>query len=276
MANRLSPPRAEDSARYEARMTLIEHLDELRSRIFKVLIALIAAAAVSFYFNRELLELMLEPSGLENLKFTAPAEGFFTSVKLSLWAAFVLTVPVILYQGWAFAAPAVGELGRVFTYITIALASSLFLAGVAFGYLVTLPVAMDFLLSWNEESFEEIITGNYYLSFATRLLIAFGIAFELPAATYVGARMGLIDAPMLRQYRKHALVVIAIGSAMLTPPDPFSMLLMMVPLVGLYEASIFIARLVNPVSASSELEVVDDPEDEDGYRDRDDREDRDL
>lgn len=257
-------------------MTLIEHLDELRSRIFKVLIALIAAAAVSFYFNRELLELMLEPSGLENLKFTAPAEGFFTSVKLSLWAAFVLTVPVILYQGWAFAAPAVGELGRVFTYITIALASSLFLAGVAFGYLVTLPVAMDFLLSWNEESFEEIITGNYYLSFATRLLIAFGIAFELPAATYVGARMGLIDAPMLRQYRKHALVVIAIGSAMLTPPDPFSMLLMMVPLVGLYEASIFIARLVNPVSASSELEVVDDPEDEDGYRDRDDREDRDL
>lgn len=256
MANRLSPPRAENSTRYEAQMTLIEHLDELRVRIFKVLVAFIAAAAVSFYFNQELLDLMLEPSGLQNLKFTAPAEGFFTSVKLSLWAAFVLTVPVILYQGWSFVAPAVGDLGRVFTYITIALASSLFLAGVAFGYLITLPVAMDFLLSWNEGSFEEIITGNYYLSFSTKLLLAFGIAFELPAATYVGARMELIDAPMLRTYRRHALVVVAIASAMLTPPDPLSMILMMIPLVGLYEVSIFIARAVNPVSERP------DPDDE--------------
>lgn len=272
MANRLSPPRAENenSARYEARMTLIEHLDELRVRIFKVLVAFILAAIVCGYFYSPILNLLLEPSSLEELQFTAPAEAFFTTVKLALWAAFVLTVPVLLYQGWAFAAPAVGDVGRVVTYIIIALASSLFLAGVVFGYLVVLPVAMDFLLNWNEGLFNPLITGKEYLSFSTRLLLAFGIAFEMPAATYVGAKLELIDAPMLRTYRKHCLVVIAIASAMLTPPDPLSMILMMIPLFGLYELSIFIARFVNPVSASSEPDLPDDP-DENGYRERDDR-----
>ncbi len=276
MANRLSPPRTEEQTRYEARMTIIDHLGELRSRIFKVLVVFIAAAAVAFYFNQELLRLMLEPSGLDELNFTAPAESFFTSVKLSLWAAFVLTVPVILYQGWAFVMPAVGDVGRVFTYITIALASSLFLAGVFFGYSLTLPVAMNFLLNWNGELFNSIITGNQYLSFATRLLLAFGIAFELPAATYVGARLELIDAQMLRKYRRHSLVVIAIASAMLTPPDPFSMLLMMVPLLTLYEGSVLIARYVNPVSESEDEsmlgEYLDDEnlEDEENGRREDD------
>ena len=274
MANRLSPPRTEEQTRYEARMTIIDHLGELRSRIFKVLVAFVAAAAVAFYFNEELLRLMIEPSGLGELNFTAPAESFFTSVKLSLWAAFVLTVPIILYQAWAFVVPAVGDVGRAFTYITIALASSLFLAGVFFGYTLTLPVAMNFLLNWNGELFNSIITGNQYLSFATRLLLAFGIAFELPAATYVGARLELIDAQMLRKYRRHSLVVIAIASAMLTPPDPFSMLLMMVPLVTLYEGSVLIARYVNPVSESEEESMLgeyldDDLDGENGRREDD-------
>lgn len=274
MANRLSPPQAEteERARYEARMTLIEHLDELRVRIFKVLVAFILAAIVCGYFYNPILDLLLEPApSLDgNLNFTAPAEAFFTTVKLALWAAFVLTVPVLLYQGWAFAAPAVGDVGRVVTYIIIALASSLFLAGVVFGYLVVLPVAMDFLLNWGGGRFNPLITGREYLSFSTRLLLAFGVAFEMPAATYVGAKLGLIDAPMLRKYRRHSLVIIAIASAMLTPPDPFSMVLMMIPLFGLYELSILIARLVNPVSAASELDLPDDP-DENGYRERDDR-----
>lgn len=274
MANRLSPPRTEEQTRYEARMTILDHLGELRSRLFKVLVAFIAAAAVAFYFNQELLRLMLEPSGLDSLNFTAPAESFFTSVKLSLWAAFVLTVPVILYQAWAFVVPAVGDVGRVFTYITIALASSLFLAGVFFGYTLTLPVAMNFLLNWNGELFDDLITGNQYLSFATRLLLAFGIAFELPAATYVGARLELIDAGMLRKYRRHALVVIAIASAMLTPPDPFSMLLMMLPLLTLYEGSVLIARYVNPVTEAGDESIIeeyldDEHPDENGSREED-------
>lgn len=274
MANRLSPPRTEEQTRYEARMTILDHLGELRSRLFKVLIAFVAAAAVAFYFNEELLRIMIEPSGLGELNFTAPAESFFTSVKLALWAAFVLTVPVILYQAWSFVMPAVGDVGRVFTYITIALASSLFLAGVFFGYTLTLPVAMNFLLNWNGELFNSIITGNQYLSFATRLLLAFGIAFELPAATYVGARLELIDAQMLRKYRRHSLVIIAIASAMLTPPDPFSMLLMMVPLLTLYEGSVLIARYVNPVTESEDESVLGEYlDDEDDHHENGRRED---
>lgn len=273
MASRLrSPLRPSD----EARMTLIEHLDELRSRIIKVGIAFVLAAVVAWIFRVRIYNALLEPSGLEQLQFTSLTAPFLTDVKLTLYSAMVLTIPVILYQGWAFVAPAVGEVGRIFTYTLITLASALFLAGIAFGYYLVLPVATNFLLGWGGDRFEEIITADNYLSFATRFLLAFGIGFEMPAATFVGARLGLISAPMLRRYRKHAVVVNTILAAILTPADVFSMLLLALPLILLYEVSILIARYVNPVSEEDELEPLDDEyydddaheAHENGYEDR--------
>ncbi|MDP8948769.1 MAG: twin-arginine translocase subunit TatC [Actinomycetota bacterium] len=248
MAGRLRLP---SRPRDEARMTLIEHLGELRSRIIKVGVAFFAVAIVAWFFRARIFEFLLAPAPVlkGQLNFTAPTEPLITDVKLTLYTAFLFTVPVLLYQAWAFVAPAVGEVGRAFTYVLIALSSSLFLAGVAFGYFVVLPIGIDFLLGWGADRYEQIIISERYLAFVTRFLLAFGIVFEFPAATYVGARLELIDAPFLRRYRRHAIVINTVLAAALTPgQDPFSMILMAIPMILMYELSIMIARYVNPVS----------------------------
>ena len=248
MARRLRLP---TRPRDEARMTLIEHLDELRSRIIKVAIAFFIVAVVAWFFRAQIYDWLLAPSGLKNLKYTAVTAPFITDIKLSLYAAFLLTLPVIIYQVWAFVAPAVGEVGRAFTYILIAMSSSLFLIGVAFGYYAVLPVGLEFLLNYATDRYEQIITADTYLAFVTRFLLAFGVVFELPAATYVGTKLGLINARLLRKYRRHAIVVNAVLAAALTPgQDPFSMILMMVPMVLMYEVSILIARFAKPFGYS--------------------------
>src|SRR5215210_8563698 len=263
MAGRLRLPSRQ---RDEARMTLIEHLDELRSRIIKVGVAFVLAATVAWFFREQVFELLLEPAGnrLEGrLYVTSVAEQFINDLKLALYVAFVVTIPIFLYQAWAFVAPAVGELGRAFTYILITLASSLFIAGIAFGYFLVLPVGVQFLLGWAPDRYETIITPTNYLAFVTRFLLACGIVFELPAATYVGAKLELIDASLLKRYRRHAIVANTILAAAITPsPDPFSMLLLAVPLIGMYELSILIARYVNPTTEVTAHELTRDDEDE--------------
>ena len=275
MAGRLRLP---TRPRDEARMTLIEHLEELRSRIIKVGVIFVVVAVVSWFFRAQIYDWLLEPSGLKNLKFTAVTSPLITDVKLALYAAFLLTLPVLIYQVWAFVAPAVGEVGRAFAYVLIALSSSLFLAGVAFGYWVVLPYGLEFLLNYAPDRYEQIITADTYLAFVTRFLLAFGIVFELPAATLVGAQLGLITAPFLRRYRRHAIVVNAILAAALTPgQDPFSMILMAVPMVFMYELSILIARFVNPVAPEEPLPVRSEEYENDGAGDEEnDEEERDL
>ncbi len=262
MAGRLRLP---TRPRDELRMTLIEHLGEFRNRIIKVGIVFVLASIIGWFFRIQVFDLLLEPAGgkIEELAVTAVAEQLVTDMKMALYVGFVLTIPVLLYQGWAFVAPAVGEMGRVTTYIIIGLASSLFLAGIAFGYFFVLPVGLQFLLNWGPERFQLMITPTYYLAFVTRFLLAAGIVFELPAATYVAAKLGLVDAPLLKKYRRHAIVANTVLAAALTPsPDPFSMVLLAVPMIALYELSIVIARYVNPVSEVTVRELGDDDDDD--------------
>jgi sec-independent protein translocase protein TatC len=272
MAGRLRLP---TRPRDEARMSLIEHLDELRSRIIKVGVAFVLAATVAWFFREQVFELLLEPAGnrLEGkLYVTSVAEQFINDLKLALYVAFVVTIPIFLYQAWAFVAPAVGEMGRAFTYILITLASSLFIAGIAFGYYFVLPVGVQFLLGWAPDRYETIITPTNYLAFVTRFLLACGIVFELPAATYVGAKLELIDASLLKRYRRHAIVANTILAAALTPtPDPFSMILLAVPMILMYELSIVIARYVNPTPEVALHELATDEEDyeDEDYEDED-------
>ena len=267
MAGRLRTPL---SPRDEARMTLIEHLGELRTRIIKVAAIFVLAAIVMWFFRKPLFYALLAPAGDrfqgQSLYVTAVGEQFVSDMKLALWAAFVLSIPVLLYQAWAFVAPAVGDMGRVTTYILITLASSLFLAGIAFGYFFVLPAGLNFLLGWDTERYETIITPSFYLAFTTRFLLGCGIVFELPAATYVGAKLELIDANLLKKYRKHAVVGNTILAAAITPsPDPFTMVMLAVPLIIMYELSIVIARYVNPtteVTAHNLARTDEDDEEE--------------
>src|ERR671912_2875963 len=266
MAGRLRLPSRPRGPRDEARMTLIEHLGELRSRIIKVGVAFLAVAFVAWFFRPEIFNFLLAPapSLKGELNVTAPTEALITDVKLTLYTAFLFTIPVLLYQAWAFVAPAVGDVGRAFTYILIALASSLFLAGVVFGYYVVLPIGLKFLFAYGGDRYSEIISGEKYLPFVTRFLLAFGIVFEFPAATYVGAKLELVDAPLLKKYRKHAIVLNTVLAAALTPgQDPFSMVLMAVPMIVMYELSIIIARYVNPTTEVTAHELARNSEEDD-------------
>ena len=276
MSGRLRLP---TRTRDEARMTLIEHLEEFRSRIFRVGIAFVVVAVAAAFFVEEIFYWLLEPSGLSDLNFMGPAQALLTDIKLVLFSAFLLTLPILIYQAWMFVAPAVGEMGRVTTYIVVTLSSALFLVGVAFGYYIVLPIGLQFLLGYAPDRYNEVITADFYLPFVTRFLLAFGIVFELPAAAYVGAKLGLVTAPLLRRFRRHALVVNAILAAALTPgQDPFSMILMAVPMVLMYEASILIARFVNPMiphEEALEASPLSDrlPDEDDGDEDRADERD---
>lgn len=253
----------------DARMTLIEHLDELRSRIIKVGVFFVVASTVAWFFRAQIFDLLLAPAGSilhGSLNVTSVTEQLFTDMKLSLYVGFVLTIPILLYQLWAFIAPAVGDLGRAFTYTIISMASALFLAGVAFGYFVVLPVGTHVLLTWAPDRYHLIITSQSYLPFVTRFLLAFGVVFELPAATYVAAKLELVNAPLLRRYRKHAIVVNTILAAALTPgQDPYSMMLMAVPMLAMYELSVLIARFVNPVSPQTLPDTTSDNEEYEEY-----------
>src|ERR671920_1278132 len=271
MAGRLRLPSRPRGPRDDMRMTLIEHLDELRSRIIKVGAIFILAAIGAWFFRVDIFNLLLEPAQGQlkgQLYVTSVAEQFVSDMKLALYVAFVLTIPVLLYQVWAFVAPAVGDLGRVFTYILITLASSLFIAGIVFGYIFVVPVGVQFLLGWAPSRYDTIITPTNYMAFVTRFLLACGIVFELPAATYVGAKLELIDASLLKRYRRHAIVANTILAAALTPtPDPFSMILLAIPMIFMYELSIVIARYVNPTPEVAVHELAANEAEDDDYDD---------
>ncbi|MGH3146330.1 MAG: twin-arginine translocase subunit TatC [Rubrobacter sp.] len=269
-------------------MTLIEHLDELRSRIIKVGVAFVVVAIAAWVFRNRLLDWLLRPSGasIDKLTALAPTEQLMTQLKLCLYVGLMLTIPWLIYQAWAFVAPAVGDTGRAFTYVLTSMSSVLFLAGAAFGYYVVLPIGLGILLDWDTVHFKTEITSQSYLAFITRSMLAFGIVFELPAIAYVGAKLGLIDAPLLKRYRRHAIVANFLVAAAITPgQDVVSMLLMAVPMVLLYELSVVIARHVNPVTeveaheiARREHESADDHEngEDEHLHDKDEEPERDA
>jgi sec-independent protein translocase protein TatC len=273
MASRLRIPLR---ARDDASMPLLEHLDELRTRIFKVGIVFILASIVAWFFRVQVFNFLMAPSedvlGY-TLQFTNVTSPILTDLKLALYTGLMVSLPVLFYQAWAFVAPAVGEMGRLFTYTLIGLASSLFVGGVAFAYFGVLNITLDFLIGWGGDRYEQIITADAYLSFITRFLLAFGVAFEVPAATFVGAKLGLVDAAFMRKYRRHAIMVNAVVAAMITPAEPTSMIALALPLILLYEVSILIAAKVNPASGITEPANLDEDDkyDEEEYADEDDR-----
>lgn len=279
MAGRLRIPSRPRGPRDEMRMTLVEHLGEFRSRIIKVAVAFFAVSIVAWFFRERIFVWLLAPAGdalSGELNTFGVTEALLTDMKLALYVGFMLTIPILLYQVWAFVAPAVGDLGRAFTYAIITLASALFLAGVVFGYFVILPVGTQFLLTWASDRYNNITKAQDYLSFVTRSLLASGVIFELPAATYVAAKLELVDAPLLKRYRRHAIVAnFVLAAALTASPDPFSMILMAFPMIALYEVSIVIARYVNPVPEVAVHRREPDDTDEDEDRE-DDAVERDL
>jgi sec-independent protein translocase protein TatC len=239
------------AAESEGRMPLTAHLDELRTRLIRALLAIAAGFGLCYAFAEPLVAFVIHP--LAALRpdqalviGTGITEAFFTKLKVSFIGGIFIASPVIFYQAWRFVAPGLYETERRVAVPFAAAASFFFVAGAAFCYWMVFPVAFDFFL----QEFTSIgvapqIRISEYLSFATRMLLGFGVTFELPVASFFLARVGLITHRTLITQARYAVVAIFIVAAVLTPgPDVASQMMMAVPLLLLYVLSIGVAWLV--------------------------------
>jgi sec-independent protein translocase protein TatC len=229
---------------HEDRLTLVEHLDELRTRIVVCLLVFGVALALCFWQNHLLLEIASGPlpTGHEKLLTFGVAEAFTTTLTVSVYAALILSLPILLYQAYAYVLPAFSQRERRVILPILLLAPVLFLAGVAFGYFVVMPAAVKFLLGFNDTQFNVQVRARDYYSFFSTTLLGCGIVFQLPLAILAVTRLGIVSVRQLSANRRYAYLIIAIVAAALPGVDPISMLIEMVPLLVLFELSILIAR----------------------------------
>ena len=232
----------------DKRMSLIEHLTELRRCLSISLIGIGVSFTASFYFSEQLLKLLTGfiPSEKRlTFVFLSPAEALWSNFKVALFAGIILALPVVLYQIWRFVSPGLSEKERRYGPLFLVLVILSFGIGLAFCYFVVLRLAMNFLLSYKTADLTPMISIGYYLDFVIKFMLAFGIIFELPFIIIFLTRIGLFTPEFLAKNRKYAILLNFIIAAVLTPtPDVFNQLLMAVPLIVLYEVGIIGARIV--------------------------------
>jgi sec-independent protein translocase protein TatC len=228
---------------FEDRLTLVEHLDELRTRIVISIAAFTAAFALCFWQNSRLLEVANAPlpDGRNPITFGV-AEPFTTTITISAYAALVISLPIILYQAYAFVLPALTNRERRVVVPFLVLVPVLFVAGVVFGYFVVLPAATEFLLNFNDDQFNIQIRARDYYSFFTLTLGVMGLLFQLPIGILAVTRLGIVTPEQLAKNRRYAYLILAVLAMLLPGTDPVSMLIELVPLIILFEASLLLAR----------------------------------
>jgi sec-independent protein translocase protein TatC len=227
------------------KLTIIEHLEELRTRLIIAVLALLVATTLSFVFTGKLLEILLIPSGGIKPVFLKPTEMFITYFKVALIGGVALSMPVIVYQVIQFIVPGLKANEKRYMFFVVPGATFLFLLGITFGYLVLLPFALKYLLTFGGDIASAFISIGEYVSFVVTLLLWMGVAFELPMIIVFLAKLGVVSQKQLRGYWKYALVGAFVIAAIITPtPDPFNQSLVAVPLYLLYEVGVLVARWV--------------------------------
>ncbi len=236
----------EAASRGDNPMTVVDHLDEFRSRILIVLGVLIVLTFVNFYFSEHIVNYINKPflSTGNKLNIFKLSGGFIIRLKASIGVAILITFPLIIFHIWRYIVPAIEKSSRMFSRITIIFSVLLFYAGVSFIFFLLLPLMIEVLLSFIPSEMLSTIGADDYLSFIFLLCLAMGIIFELPIIILVLTRFGIISPAFLISKRKVALVIIWVFAAVITPPDPLSQSLVAIPLMFLYELSIFISRFV--------------------------------
>lgn len=254
-----------------AKMSFLSHLEELRKRLIISFIAIAAGFVIAFYFAEDIFAIMNQPllealpEGEQNLIYTGVAELWWTYLKVGLWGGIFLALPVLFYQLWSFAAPGLYKDERKYAGPFVVWASILFVTGSMFGFFIVFPLAFKFLLGFSDETIKAMPAVSQYFSFFIKLLFGFGLIFELPVVMVFLGRIGVVDAPFLSRHRKYAFLLVFVASAVLTPPDVISQILMAGPLIVLYEISIILVRIVTgkkKVETEEEDTADDDAEDE--------------
>ena len=223
----------------------MDHLGELRARLLIGLLTLAPAFAVAFAFQNRLVEWLTRPLPDDKEIITLGViEPFTTAVKVSLAAAVAVTLPILLYQLWAFLAPAIEESVQRVVAVFATLATLLFAGGVAFSYFIVLPRALDFLTNFNEDVFEIQIRASYYFSFVTVTLLATGLAFQMPIFILALVRLRVLTAERLRRNRRLGILFMVVFAVLLPTVDPVSLALEVIPLLVLFELSIWLAAIM--------------------------------
>lgn len=234
-----------------AEMPFMEHLEELRWRLMWSLGAVAVCAIIGFVlvdrFN--VLGLLIQPIepflGGSKLKYLSPTEPFFITLQLAILVGLVLSSPVVIYQIWAFLSPALLPSEKRVIIPALYLGVALFAGGVAMAYYIALPITLAFTMGFQTEALEQSIVISEYMSVVTRVLLAFGLVFELPVVVLILSVLGLATPEWLASKRRHAIVGIAVLASVITPGDIITLtIMMMVPLILLYELSIVLSRLV--------------------------------
>jgi len=240
------------------KMSLTEHLIELRKRLTRSLIALGIGFGVCYYYKDFVFDIITRPltrvlPQSSYLIYTGLTEAFFTYMKVAFFAALIITSPYIFYQIWKFISP--GLLPREKKYVVPFVISStfLFMSGILFGYFIVLPTAFEFFVSFNNEYLRAMLSFKDYLSLFVTFLLGFGVSFELPIFIFFLTKLKIVNAKMLSQQRRYAVLVIFVVAAVLTPsPDALSQILMAIPLMLLYEISIFVSKFAAKEAIDSE------------------------
>lgn len=245
-------PRRVRAISHEDRLSLVEHLDELRSRIVVSAVVFAVALALCFWQNHLLLEIASGPLPADHKKLLTfgITEPFTTTFTVAAYGAIILSLPILLYQAYAYVLPAFSDTERRVILPILLLAPLLFLAGVVFAYFVVMPAAVKFLLNFNDSQFNVQVRARDYYSFFSTTLLAGGIIFQMPLAILAVTRLGIVKVGQLTANRRYAYLGIAILAAALPGVDPVSMLLEMVPLLALYELSILVARVFGTPKAA--------------------------
>lgn len=225
-------------------MSFLGHLDVLRSLIIHTVVSVLAMTTGLWFFSGQLLDLLIADLPVESLYFSSPLEAFMARMKVSFVLGVMGAFPYILFRGWSFVAPGLFRNERRRVYPLVITSSALFYLGVAFCYLILIPVVLKFLLGFGTDNLNPLLSVSAYFTFVAKLCFTFGLVFQIPVVVLLLSSLGLVTPRMLLKQWRYGVLFIFVGSAILTPPDAVSLLLMALPIIILYILSILVAFVV--------------------------------
>ena len=233
----------------DEKQPFLTHLEELRGRLIVCAIAIGIGFIISYIFAKQLFSYLILPLTKvlpddSQLIFTNLPEMFIAYIKVALVASIILAIPIIFYQLWMFLAPALYQKEKRYIIPFVFFSSILFVTGSLFGYFIVFPYGFKFFVSFATEEIQALPSVKQYFSFAIRLLLAFGLVFEMPIVVLFMTKIGLITPESMKKFRKFAILCSFILSAILTPPDVATQLMMALPIIILYELSIFLSKAI--------------------------------
>jgi sec-independent protein translocase protein TatC len=233
-------------------LSLVQHLKEFRDRLMVASIAVVVTTAISFLFATDIIRILLVPAGVDHLIALSPTENFTTYMRVALFTGIALSMPVILYEIYAYIDPALHPNERRFALTAGPFVLLLFVVGMLFCYYGLLPSSLKFLVNFGSPVIENQLRASEYLSFVTTFILGMGVVFEVPVLIFALVRVHVLNRAWLAKQRRYVVVIVLIIGAIITPtPDPFNQLLVSVPMYLLFELGLFLARFGGGPRAAS-------------------------